>query len=120
MLGHNPGAAAQHHPGQQGAKHRVADARPGGGDTILPAKLPGVAHKDHGGEIGGTVGEGGEPGAHRAPAQYEAVDVGGVLAAVQADAHHYPEEHQQHNQFDCHCETVLSCAITLTLCSVEV
>jgi len=102
MLGHDPGAAAQHHPGQQGAKHRVADARPGGGDAVLPAKLSGVAHKDHGGEIGGAVGKGGEPGTHGAPAQHEAVDVGGVLTAVQANAHHNPEEHQQHNNFDCH------------------
>ena len=74
----------------------------GGGDAVFPAELAGVAHKDHGGEIGGAVSEGGEPGPHGASAQHEAVDVSGIFPAVQANAHHNPEKYQQQNHFDCH------------------
>lgn len=102
VLGHDAGAAAQHGPGQQGAQQGVADARPGGGDAIFPAELSGVAHKDHSGKIGRAIGEGGEPRAHRAPAQHKAVYVGGMLAAVKADAHHHGEEHQQQGDLDNH------------------
>ena len=102
MLGHDAGPAAQHRPGQQRAQQGVADARPGGRNAVLPSKLSGVAHEDHGGEIRSAVGESGEPGAHRAPAQHKSVHIRGVAAAVQADAHHHAEEHDQHTQFDDH------------------
>ena len=108
VLGHDAGAAAQHHPGQQRAQKGVSDPRPGGGDAVLPAELSGVAHKDHGGKIGGAVGEGGEPGPHRAAAQHEAVDIGGGFPAVQADGHHHREKYQEHSQFDEHRGSVLS------------
>ena len=108
MLGHDAGAAAQHHPGQQRAQQGVSDPRPGGGDAVFPAKLSGVAYKDHGGEIGGAVGKGGEPGAHRASAQHEAVDVGCGFPAVQADGHHHRKKYQEHSQFDEHRGSVLS------------
>src|SRR5699024_8616773 len=74
VLGHDPGPAAQRRPGQQGPQQGVADARPGGGDAVLPAELTGVAHKNHGGEVAGAVGEGGEPGTHAPSAQDEAAD----------------------------------------------
>src|SRR5699024_11870324 len=75
------------------------------GDAVLPAELPGVAHEDHGGEVAGAVGEGGEPGAYAPPAQDEAADVGGVAAAVEADAHHDGKEYDQKGELDhqvCH------------------
>ncbi len=112
VLGHDPGAAAQHHPGQQRAQNGVANARPGGGEAVLPAELAGVAHKNHGGKIGGAVGEGGEPGAHGAPAQHKTADIGGVFAAVQANAYHHTEKHQQQNDFN-HNETILSFTLKL-------
>ena len=91
MLGHNTGAAAQHHPGQQGAQHGVADARPGGGDAVLPAELTGVAHEDHGGEIRGAVSEGCQPGPYGAASEHEAIDISGMFPAVYADSNQYSE-----------------------------
>ena len=83
MLGHDAGAAAQNGPGQQRAENGVADTDPGGGDTELPAKLTSVADKNNCGEIGRAVGESGQPRADAPSAEDEAVDIGGVFAAVQ-------------------------------------
>ena len=91
MLCHDPGAPAQHYPGQQGADDGVADAGPGGGNSVFPAKLPRIAYKHHRGEIGGAVGEGGEPRPYGAPSQHEAIHVSGIFSAVEADADEYGE-----------------------------
>ena len=120
MLGHHPGAAAQHHPSQQGAQNGVADARPGGGDAVLPAKLSGVAYEDHGREVGCTIGKGGEPGTDGASAQHKAIDIGSVFAAVDANAHHNTEEDDQHGNFDKHENQILSFCDTLSLSCVKV
>ena len=44
----------------------------------------------------------------RPPTQHKAADIGGVFPAIQTDAHHDGEEHQQHTQLDTHFEPVLS------------
>lgn len=119
MLGHDAGAAAQDHPGQQRAQQGVADARPGGGDAVLPAKLSRIAHEDHRGEIAGAVGEGGEPGAHRAASQHKAVYVSGMAAAVKADPHHDGEENQKKSYFDCHRFTLSQEKISRTFYCVK-
>ena len=100
MLGHNASAPAENHPGQKGTDEGVPDAYPGGGDTELPAELTGIADEDDGGEIGGAVGKGGEPGAHTPPAQDETVDVGGMPVAVEAHIDHHTEKDQQHTEFE--------------------
>ena len=96
MLCHNPGSPAQNHPGQQGADDGVSNARPGGGDAVAPAELPGISHEHNGREIGSAVGESGEPGAHGAASQHKAVHIGGMLAAVKSNAcQHYKVQDQQ-------------------------
>ncbi|MPM82086.1 hypothetical protein SDC9_129144 [bioreactor metagenome] len=92
MLGHDAGAAPQNHPGQQRADEGVAQTDPGGGDAVLPAELTGIPHKDHGGEVRGTVSKGGEPGPYRTSTQYKAADIGGMTAAIEADHQHCREE----------------------------
>ena len=99
MLGHDPGASSQYHPGQQGADDGIADACPCGGDAVFPAKLSCIAHEHHGGKIGGSIGEGGEPGPHGASSQHEAVHIRGVFAAVKTDADEYGEVENQNDQF---------------------
>ena len=103
MLGHDAGPPTQHDPGHQGAKNGVADARPSRGHAVLPAKLARVAHKDHGGEVRGAVGKGRQPRADRPATQHKAVHVCGVLAAVNADAHHDCEV--DHKKRDFHRDT---------------
>ena len=61
--GNGPGAVGQHQPGQQGAEHRVAHAHQDAPQAVVPAGAPGVADEHHRGEVGGAVGEGGDPGA---------------------------------------------------------
>ena len=101
VLGHNAGASAQNHPCQQRADQGVADADPGGRDAELPAELSRVADKDNRGKVGGAVGERRQPRTDASAAQHKAVDVGGVLAAVNAHADHDAEEQHQHDDFNC-------------------
>ncbi len=63
--------------------------------AAMPAELPGVAHEHHRREIGSAIGEGCQPGPDGAPSQDEAVDVRGVLAAVEADGDQYREIEDQ-------------------------
>ena len=102
VLGHDPGAAAQNGPGQVGADDGVAQADPGGGDAVLPPELAGIAYQDDRGKIGGAVGEGGKPSAHRTSAQHKSIHAARMAAAVQADQDHQPKEYHQHNQLNRH------------------
>ena len=89
MLRHDARAASENDPSEQ-----RTDANPRGSDAVFPAELTGVADKDDGGEVRRTVSECGQPWADRAAAEDEAVDIGGVPAAVQADANEHGEVHE--------------------------
>ena len=109
MLRHHAGAAAQHRPRQQRTQNGVANARPRGGDAVFPAELSGITHKHHGGEIAGAIGESGQPRADAASAEYKAVYVRRVAAAIQADTNHTAKEYDEKCQFDeqIHCSASL-------------
>ena len=99
VLRHHAGAPAKDGPGHVGADERVSEADPGGGDAVFPAELPGIAHENDRGKVGGAVGKGRKPRPHRPRAQHKAVHVAGVPAAVEADGDHQREEYQKHQQF---------------------
>ena len=92
MLRHQLGATAQQQPRQQRADNGVADAYPCAGESVLPTKLSGVAHEDHGREITRSEGEGRQPRAHGASAQYETVHTAGLLTGVNAHSNHHGQE----------------------------
>ena len=108
MLRHNAGTASEDGPSQQGAEEGVSDSGPCGGDTVAPAELPGVADEHDRREIRSPVGERGQPRPDGTSAEYEAVDIGGVAAAVEADSNHQPEEYHQHERFQNHKNPFLS------------
>ena len=102
VLGHLLGAAAQQYPGEQGADEGVADAYPGGRQTVFPAKLSGIAHKDDCRKITGAVGEGGEPGTYRTAAEHKTFHTVGLLARVDADAYCHGQENYRKEYLDKH------------------
>ena len=102
VLGHDAGAAAQNCPGEKGAEQRVADSGPGGGDTVFPSELTGVADENDRREIGSPVGEGCEPGPDAAPPEDEAVDIRRALSAVEADREHDGKENENQCNFNSH------------------
>ena len=102
MLRHNPGTPSQNDPCQHGTDQGVANADPCGGNPIFPTELPGITYEDDGGEIGGPVGEGGEPGAYGAPAEYETIYIRRMFTAVKADSDHNGKKDNQHRKFQDH------------------
>ena len=100
MLGHDAGPASEDGPGQHGAEQGIHQAHPGGGDAVFPAELSGVADEDDGGEVTRAVCEGGQPGAHGAAAEDEAVDVRRVAPAVDSHGDHDTEEDDEHCDLD--------------------
>ena len=89
-------ARAEHPPGQQAAEDGVADADPRGGDAVLPAELPRVAHEDDGGEVARAERERAQPRTYVAAAQNEPVNASGVSSAVNTDAHRHADENEYH------------------------
>ncbi len=80
-------ARTEHPPGKQAADDGVANARPGCGHAVLPAKLASVADEHDGAEVGGAVGEGRKPGTDVTTTENETVDIArGRTARVDADA----------------------------------
>ena len=100
MLGHEAGATPQDAPCQQRADQSVADADPGGGQTIFPAELTGVSDKDDRREIRCTESECRKPGADIAASQDESLDVRCGPAAIEADADHHGKEQDKENTLD--------------------
>ena len=102
MLGHDTGASSEHTPCEHGTEKRIADTDPGGCDTVFPSELSGISYEDNSGKITGTVSKGGKPGAYAPAAEYEAVDIGGILAAVETYADHHTEKDYKHQNLDYH------------------
>jgi hypothetical protein len=102
MLGHDPGASSEYAPCEHGTEQCISDTDPGRSDTVFPTELSGVTDKDNGGKVAGTVSKSGKPGTYASAAEYEAVDIGGVLAAVETYADHHAEKEYKHHDLDNH------------------
>ena len=116
MLGHDPCASAEDPPCHQGTDQGVSNAYPGGRNTVFPTELSCVSYENNRGEIGGAVRECREPGTDGAAAQYESVDIGGSLPALETDANHDGKEHQKHQYFDNHLSFLLSSGYSFVRC----
>ena len=81
-------ASGEDEPGEEGADEGVADDNPHRLDAEAPAEPSGVADEEHGGEIGGAVGERAHPRSERATAEEEIADVLGALHAPVTDGEH--------------------------------
>ena len=99
MLRHDTRTTAQDYPCEKRSDKGIAQTDPGGGNTEFPTKLAGISDKDNRRKIGCTVGKGRQPRAHVSTAEDEAVDVRGMLAAVQADTDEYCKVKDQDSKF---------------------
>ena len=99
---HDARAAAQHHPGEQAANQRVANANPRGAHAIGPAKLARVANEHHGRKIARAIRERGEPRANAATAQHKIANTARVLAAIYAYRCHATKKEYEKQNLDEH------------------
>ena len=99
MLGHDTGTASQHHPGQQAADYRISHTNPGGGYTIVPTELTGIADEYNGREIRSAVCKSCQPGTGCSAPQNKITDGFGFPAGVEPDAQH--DENVDDNHSDC-------------------
>ena len=95
MLSHNSRTSAQNGPSKKRAYKRVAESYPSGGKTEVPTKLSGITYENNRGKIRSSESESGKPRAYGASAQYESVNIGSVLPAVQADTDHHCKKYDQ-------------------------
>ena len=99
---HDARTAAQHHPGEQAANQRVANANPRGAHAIGPAKLARVANEHHGRKIARAIRERGEPRANAAAAQHKIANTARVLAAIYAYRCHTTKKEYEKQNLDEH------------------
>ena len=100
--------------GHQGTDQSVSNAYPGCRNTVFPTELSCVSYENNRREIGGAVRECCEPGTDRAAAQYESVDIGGSLSAIETDD---GKEQQKHQYFDNHLSFLLSSGYSFVRCA---
>ena len=98
VLRHPPGPPPEDHPGQHRADQDVAQRDPEHVQPESPAQLAREADEEHRGEVGGAVGEGGDPGTDAAPAEEEIVQGAGPAHPPDPDPDHQDQEHRQ--QYD--------------------
>ena len=95
MLRHQARPASQDPPGQERADECVAQADPGGGQSVLPAELTGVPDEDNRREVRRTECECRKPGADIAASQDETLNMGCGAAAIDADPDHHGKEQDE-------------------------